>query len=226
MPAFPKVLSGTSLKIIACASMFIDHTCATLFAGSGTALTIRLTVGRIAMPLFLFLLCEGFFYTHSRKKYAITLLITALVSEPIYDIALYGSSCDFTHQNVCFTLLFALLLLCTINYIALKSNELLNIPIVAAFCLASYMLNLSYDYAAMITVAVLYYLHWHESYIQGLAGSAIISIAANTPGAFLASVPTFLYNGKRGAVGGRFKYFFYAFYPAHLFILYLIKILF
>ena len=224
MSAIPKFLSGTSIKLIACITMLVDHMCAVLFAGNSTALMVRLTVGRIAMPLYIFLLCEGFFHTRSRKKYAVALLITALISEPIYDIALYGSLCDFSHQNVCFTLLFGLLLLCTINYIALKSKELLNIPVVAAFCLVTCLLNLSYDYTTMIAVAVLYYLHWHESYIQGLADSAIVAISANTPGAFLAAVPLFFYNGKRGTAGGRFKYFFYAFYPAHLLILYIIKI--
>ena len=153
------------------------------------------------------------------------MLITAIISEPIYDIAFYNTLFYPSEQNVCFILLCGLLMLCILDHISLHSNMILHIPVIAAFCIGSYFLNFSYDYTAILSIAVLYYLHWHHNSIQGLADCAVVSVFQNTPGAFLAAVPMCLYNGKRGTVNGKLKYFFYAFYPAHLLILYVISLL-
>jgi hypothetical protein len=222
---FSKPFNGVQLKMIASISMLIDHICAVFFSFDPAALLIRLTIGRIAMPVYIFLLCEGFFHTRSRKKYGLALFITALISEPIYSAALYGSPWELSHQNVCFTLLAGFLMLCIMNELSLKNRQLLHLPVIAIFCLAAYFLNFSYDYPAMLAFAALYYLHWHKSYIKGLASSAVIAVFESTPGAFLAAVPLSLYNGKRGRINTAGKYLFYAFYPTHLLALYVIKAL-
>ena len=77
----------------------------------------------------------------------------------------------------------------------------------------------------MLAFAALYCLHWHKSCVKGLASSAVIAVFENTPGAFLSAAPLALYNGKRGRINTAGKYFFYAFYPAHLLALYVIKAL-
>ena len=221
----PKILSSVHLKIIASISMLIDHICAVFFSYSQTAVMIRLTVGRIAMPVYVFLLCEGFFYTHNRKKYGLSLFITALISEPIYSAALYGSPWELSHQNVCFTLLAGFLMLCAMNELALKNRQIFHLPVIALFCLAAYFLHFSYDYSAILAFAALYYLHWHKNCIKGLSSGAVIAVFENTPGAFLAAVPLSLYSDKRGRITTAVKYLFYAFYPAHLLALYVIKTL-
>ena len=97
-PAFG--LSGSALKVIAMISMVIDHIALYLME-HGTVLyeTMR-CVGRIAFPVFAFLITEGFIHTRSRYRYFFTLLGFAVISEiPWYLL----NGADETH-NVMFTL--------------------------------------------------------------------------------------------------------------------------
>lgn len=123
-----QVLTSYAIKWIAIVTMVLDHTAAilvwdayttTLYAtGRADAqlwydlYTLMRHIGRIAFPLFCFLLAEGFAHTHSRPKYAWRLFLFALISEWPYDFALYGTGIEFTaHQNVMFTLLVGFLAL-------------------------------------------------------------------------------------------------------------------
>ena len=73
--------SGSTLKIIAIISMVIDH-CAYFLMENGTLLYNAMRcVGRIAFPVFAFLIVEGFGYTHNRKRYFAQLLVFAVISE-------------------------------------------------------------------------------------------------------------------------------------------------
>ena len=97
-PAFG--LSGSALKVIALISMVIDHIALYLME-HGTVLyeTMR-CVGRIAFPVFAFLIAEGFIHTRIRYRYFFTLLGFAVISEiPWYLL----NGADGTH-NVMFTL--------------------------------------------------------------------------------------------------------------------------
>ena len=114
-----KGLSGSTLKLIAIITMLIDHIGAAviarlLIAGQGSEMLYKIyyamrAVGRVAFPIFCFLLVEGFFYTGSRKKYALRLFGFALLSEIPFDLAFSGKILEFGYQNVFFTLLIGLL---------------------------------------------------------------------------------------------------------------------
>lgn len=117
-PAFG--LSGSALKVIAMISMVIDHVALYLME-YGTVLyeTMR-CIGRIAFPVFAFLIAEGFIHTRSRYKYFFTLLGFAVISEiPWY--LLNGT--DGTH-NVMFTLALGVATLMVLEYLLQRSLAL------------------------------------------------------------------------------------------------------
>lgn len=118
-----KGLTGATLKLIACITMFIDHSAAiileryldTLAPDSseywsvyGIDLLLRL-IGRIAFPIFVFMLIEGFTHTRCKWKYALRLFIFALVSEIPFNLGFKNQMFTFAYQNVMFTLLIGFL---------------------------------------------------------------------------------------------------------------------
>ena len=112
-------LSGTALKRIACLSMLLDHIGASLlenglfkqgafWPGDVQLDGVLRLAGRLAFPIYCFLLVEGFLHTHDFKKYALRMLGFALISEWPFDWAFF-SGVYWGHQNVYFTLLLGLL---------------------------------------------------------------------------------------------------------------------
>lgn len=223
-------ISGSTLKLIAVISMMIDHTGATVLRtlmrhpvilGSGQGqfwqqiYQYSRDIGRIAFPIFCFLIVEGFLHTHDPKKYAGRLFLFALISEIPFDIALKGSWFYPGKQNVYFTLLFGLLVLMGLS--RFRFHPWSSIPIIAAGMCAAQLLHTDYSYKGVFLIVVLYILRDTRLY-QCIGGAAAVSWELPAPIAFL---PVWLYNGKRGI---RLKYFFYWFYPVHLMVLYVINI--
>lgn len=218
--------SGSTLKIIAIITMFIDHTGATVVQGmlklpaiKADAQTYAMVrdiyslmrdIGRIAFPIFCFLLVEGFLHTRNVKKYVLRLFLFALISEIPFDFALKPNWFYPSKQNVYFTLLIGLLVLwgVTICY----GRSVLQILIMVAGLLAAWFLKTDYSYKGVFLIEVLYVLRFSRLY-QCLGGAAAISWEIPAP---LAFIPVYFYNGKRGI---SLKYFFYWFYPAHLVLL-------
>ena len=224
-----QILSGSSLKIIAILSMVIDHFAASILyngfllpaapisQGSpywNLYLVYRAmrTIGRIAFPIFCFLLVEGFFYTSNRKKYALRMLVFALFSEFPFDFALFQTPITWNYQNVFFTLLIGFLTIWAMEQVKTSAYALpKQLLCVLAGCVVAYALKTDYDYYGVTLIAVLYFLRYNRLY-QTIGG--ILSLLWEAP-ACLAFIPINMYNGKRGF---SMKYFFYAFYPLHLLI--------
>lgn len=176
-------------------------------------------IGRLAFPIFCFLIVEGFLHTKNACKYAIRLFLFALISEVPFDIALKGAWYFPAKQNVYFTLLIGLLVIMAMDFITEHLTRLLPLavlPVAAGMWLANYI-NTDYNYKGVFLIAALYFTH-ESRLFQCAAGS--VSVAWEMP-APLSFIPIWLYNGTRGR---QMKYFFYFFYPVHLMILYAIKI--
>ena len=93
---FP-LLSGSALKIIAVVSMVIDHCAYYLMDGNTMAYDVMRCFGRIAFPVFAFLVAEGFAHTQNRMRYFLSLLLFAAVSEvPWYLL----NGADGTHNVI------------------------------------------------------------------------------------------------------------------------------
>lgn len=228
-------LSGSALKIIAIAAMLIDHIGAVvlarqLLAGEGGAGLYQIywvlrTVGRIAFPIFCFLLVEGFEHTRNRKRYALRLLVFALISEVPFDLALSSTVFDASHQNVFFTLFIGLLTMQGFHIVEQKAGWS---PFVCALCLSAmmfggmgvaYLLHTDYDAKGIMCIIALYVFRKIPG-AQILAGC--IAFGWWELAALVAFIPIAFYNGKRG---WNLKYGFYLFYPAHLLILYAICVM-
>ncbi len=215
----PLHFSGNVLKLMACAAMAADHAGKIfLNPASPTYLILSGLIGRIAFPLFAFLLVEGFLHTRSRFRYATNLLLFGALSEIPFDLALYGKPFFWQHQNTLFTLFLALLMLILLETASAKLSSRYaqmgaRILIIVAFALAAALLRTDYDALGVGAVAAMYLL-WGWGIMAPSMGCLILNLASfSNAGAFLSLLPIACYNGKRGL---KLKYAFYLFYPLHL----------
>ena len=113
-------MSTFVLKFIACAAMLIDHVTAVFVDPNSVRWIIGHSVGRLAFPIFCFLIVEGLFHTRDKKKYALRLLIAAVISEVPYDLMRFGKVWSFESQNVMWTLLLGFLAIAMIEYVKMR----------------------------------------------------------------------------------------------------------
>ena len=120
-----KVFSGSMLKVLAMVTMIIDHIGSQLvdrsivvFETETYTLTLyRLMrdIGRLAFPLFCFLLIEGFLHTRSKVRYGVSMGVMALISEIPYDLEHHNRLFEIHGQNIFFTLLLGYLAICAVE---------------------------------------------------------------------------------------------------------------
>lgn len=219
-PAFG--LSGSALKVIAMISMVIDHIALYLLE-HGTVLyeTMR-CIGRIAFPVFAFLIAEGFIHTRSRYRYFFTLLGFAVISEiPWYLL----NGADGTY-NVMFTLALGLATLMVLENL-LKRNMVLGFLWTLGMAGFASWLGVDYEWRGILVICIFYLFNRYGHsfpHSRGLQFFCIFTLMMyyGIIGAVMACIFLYLYNGKRGFVQGSIaKYSFYAFYPVHLIIIFI-----
>lgn len=238
------------LKIIAIITMLIDHTGAVLFP-EPQYFWLRI-IGRLSFPIFVFLLVEGFNHTRNVKKYLARLGIFALLSDIPFNLAFYNSfnsgsdiridlpaafkSADafktflikmISHQNIFFTLFLGLLAIYLMSLIEVKfrkqifMSNLLDAIITLVFSFVAILLRTDYDMFGILLI-VAFYLFRGSKAILALS---LITLSLALPDysieliGLFSLIPIAFYNGQKGR---NIKYLFYAFYPVHLLILFLI----
>lgn len=244
-----KGISGSTLKWIALITMLIDHIGAAVlgrmvlisngatienpevmaFAPGGMIavyMVMRL-IGRIAFPIYCFLIVEGFMRTHNKWKYAMRLGVFALISEIPFDLAFSSKILEFSYQNVFFTLVCGLLAMIVADLIErsvrISKNHFVNkavywilaLTAVAAFAVLAEVMNTDYGAIGVGCIMILYF--FRKNKIAQIAAGCVAFCWELT--ASLAFLPIAFYNGERGM---KLKYVFYVFYPLHLFVLYLV----
>ena len=231
-------LSGTALKYIACITMLLDHIGAScieaailwpaLDSGALSADAIasaplywldqvlRLT-GRLAFPIFCFLLVEGFVHTHDLKKYIRRLFLFALVSEVPFDLAFFRSPLYLQHQNVYWTLALGVLAMTGIRHFEKPDGSFTwkGLLCAAGCALAAGILRTDYDVVGVLIICVLY-LTRNNRKRQCIIGAVLFAYEITAP---LAFVFIWFYNGERGRCSKALQKCFYWFYPVHIAIL-------
>ena len=211
------------LKIIALTSMIIDHYGAIFQSG----VDIYRIIGRLAFPIYAFLLVEGYTHTRNVKKYASRLLLFALVSELPFDLAFYGGL-GFIHQNIFFTLFIGLILIYLLDNKEGKYNFNKNLLILGAFFIAL-LTSVDYSFVGIIYILIFYYTKEFPQpkkiYNQGLMIllTNLFTLGFRQQFALLALPLIYFYNGKLGPNNKFLQVFFYAAYPLHLIIFYVLK---
>ena len=230
LPKECKLLSGSALKTIAIICMFIDHaayilypvlailrTSVTVLGRACTLYWIMRKIGRLAFPIFCFLIAEGYQNTRSKGRYALRLLIFAIVSEIPFNLMSSRNMLHQGDQNVFFTLFLGLLL---IHLFASLSSEFWKYLTMSAVCVLAYFLKADYGLNGALLV-FMFYLFRNMPAVQPLLAYPLLS---GEICAVAACIPINLYNGKRGYIKTPLlKIAFYAFYPLHILLIVLIR---
>lgn len=240
-------ISQEQLKGIACLSMLIDHIGATLvmrlmqeMSLSGTTpiygYYLMRIIGRIAFPIYCFLLVEGAYHTRNPKRYGIRLFIGMLLSEIPFDLALSfrGSVFfDWTSNSVMVTLLLGF---CMIEAI-LRVKGIWKAVMTLPFYLLAEWLHTDYGGLGILIIAVFALTKGmpQEKLLRAVGlcmviypGSRIFlgSVAVNLEWfAALALIPIYFYDGRKLTHSKAVQWAFYLFYPVHLAVLFFLEVL-
>lgn len=232
---FPIALNRTQLKTIAVITMTLDHIGAALIPRTSLLYPILRIIGRIAFPIFCFLLVEGFFYTKDRKKYIVRLLLFALIAEIPFDFGLYMTADTFTyrfafaHQNTLFTLSIGMI---TMTILEKYKEKMPSYSMPALFlCLLALLLSefLGTDYGmfGVFFILSLYYRKTLFSFVNPFLSLLVcfIPLAATDGREPFCIISLFLLYAYTPVYCKGNKYFFYIYYPLHLGILAILRML-
>ena len=236
------MLNSNQLKVIAILCMIIDHIGYFLVSQFDYNLYIICRcIGRIAMPLFVFMIVEGFNHTKNFKKYIVRLLFIGIVTQLIILIFNKASVIKINNINILFSFVLSLVLLRCIDKKITKENKaldyILKAIVIIAIASIYYFINFDYGYIVPI-LAVLFYIinkvknkdNIYLIYFIYLVLIPILSVTAikNVIGicSIIASLFIILYNGKLGKKSKIIQYIYYFIYPLQYFILYSLSICF
>ena len=226
-------ISQEVLKLIACTAMLLDHFGATVVPYFSVSYMEELYyivrgIGRIAFPIYAFLLAEGMRHTRNPRKYFLRLGYGILLAEIPFDMALFGGL-TWEYQNVMVTLcLGAVMIFCMEK----SQKSLLKVLLAVPFAAAAELLCSDYGAWGISMIAVFAIVE--ERWLQALCITAInwlipsldiallgVNISIQLFGA-LAMVPIACYSGRKLTHNRVIQWGFYLFYPVHLLVLWLL----
>lgn len=200
------------IKIIAMLAMLIDHMGQVYFPNA----VVFTIVGRLAFPLFCCGVAKGYKRTGNIKKYALRLLILAIISQYPYSMLF-----DNFHLNVCFTLLAGLLV---IQLYESKINYFIKVPAILGLLIASHILFFEYGIYGIATVVVFHLFDgkYYLVFLQAVVTVIGIMLYGYYPMQLISILSV-------GIIALFEKYDFkinrviqYGFYPAHIILLLLL----
>ncbi len=239
------VMSALALRILACICMLLDH-----IGYCVNNMTLRY-VGRLAFPIYIFLMVNGFHHSRSRLRYALRFGIFALLSQIPFTLMAYGRY-DFVHWNVMLTLLISLAVLWLGELLrkAPGGKLLCLLPAVLVYCVCHYgYIDMDYGGKGILLAVIFWLLDGKPLWITFACLFAVMhehilncilhfhrGVSLQLPNDWemtqllsLFSLPfIFSYNGEVGKLpsspfGRKLTQLgFYAFYPLHMLLLWLL----
>jgi len=229
-------MNSTQLKIFAMITMFLDHI-GTIFYPEVIAFKI---IGRLAFPIFCYFIAEGYLKTRNKKKYALRLLIIALISQlPFIKTFRLAFGENLLLLNTIFDLFLGLIAIWLYDTLKLKHN----IIIIWIIGILAFFLRIDGDFTGVFMIY--FFFKYHDDFEEMVKKQILLTCVAQVfyvlfmvyygmPVkailkfqmweqflSLLALIPIKYYNGEKGK---NIKYAFYVFYPLHLLVIYLIKI--
>lgn len=207
--------------------MLIDHIGLVFFPEVG----VFRYIGRLAFPIFCFLLVEGFYHTSNVKKYMGRLLLFAVISEYPFDLMVNRAGFYMEDQNIFFTLFLGLVAIYLMHLVDLKYpmeffiKSIVNILIAIVFCTIANLLKTDYNVIGVFYIVIFYLYRGRHLFIflcleiitiYFYGGIYVQGHMIKQNFAGFAVLFTALYNGERGP---KIKYLFYIFYPLHILVL-------
>lgn len=236
-------ISSAGLHILAMGLMLCDHLWAMLFPAEEWLTCI----GRIAFPIFAFMVAEGYSHTHNLRRYLFRMLLGALLAEIPFDL-MYSSSIFYPfHQNVLWTFLLSLLLIALIEKIKSRFRPVAALLLSAAVTILGFVIGyiamVDYYGIGILTVLMFHFFRkrsWKNCLCQficlyilnvKLLGGYYYDVqlfgfeieVVQQGFALLALIPIWLYQGRQGIHNRFCQYFCYAFYPVHMLLLFVVR---
>lgn len=228
----PRGLSGNALKLIAILAMTFDHLLWVIWPGydNGPVLLLLHSFGRVTAPIMCFFIAEGCHYTHDRRRYALRLLLFAIVSHFAYNFA-FGipyvpfQTGIFNQTSVMWSLFWGLIALCIHQSEDARLKPWMKTAAMLIICLISF----PSDWSCIAVLVIVFFGAYRGNFRkQALFLMLFVAMYAAVYCIWIdvgygllqlcvaLSIPLLKqYNGTRGRWKGM-KWFFYLFYPAHL----------
>lgn len=206
-------MDSFNLKVLACVLMFIDHF-SLLFLNNNF---YGRSIGRLAFPIFAYLIAINFDRTSSKFKYFSRLLLFAVISQIPFYWYVHGN------LNIFFTLSIGFIACYFWGHISESILYKLGLLFVFILCL------MPIDYGLYGVFLVLLFYIFRESLIAQFIACLILNLlffrklGSIQLFSVFAFVPLYFYNGEKGLSLKSVKYAFYSFYPVHLMLLLVMK---
>lgn len=223
-------MSASTLKLLACAFMLVDHVGVRLFPGQ---IALRI-IGRLAFPLFAFFIAEGCRYTGKRLKHFFSVFILGVICESVYIIYMGG-----WYGNILLTFSLSILLIYFMQWCRIKKSGIAYAAfamILGAVAVLTRYVNFDYGFTGIIAPLFVAWPGDRAGESEGLsppppnrkkkliyfAYGIMLTACESAIGWIqlfaLLTIPLLaLYNNKAGS--RKLKYFFYIFYPVHLLLI-------
>lgn len=219
-------LTGNQLKILALLAMTCDHVGLQLLP----QYPLLRIIGRLALPIFAYMIAQGCRYTRNRGKYLLSIAAVALLCQVVYFVAM-GS----LYQCIMVTFSLSVILIFALDH-AMKTRSAAAWAMAAGALLAAVFLSVvlpdllpgfAIDYGIWgIVLPVLIFFGRDRLSALALTALGLLLLCLQSGGIqwySLAALPLLaLYNGTRGKTP--MKYLFYIYYPAHLAVIYLLSL--